>query len=375
MKIEAAIVRAPKAPFVVEMLTLASPQSDELLVKITAVGICHTDLAVRDGDIPIPGAPCVLGHEGAGVVVKCGSQTEGFSVGDHVVLSFASCGQCPMCLANQPARCDDFIVRNLSGCRPDGSGTHLKGDEPINANFFGQSAFGTYTVVKSRYAVPVPKDIPLELLAPLGCGIQTGAGTVLNALRPVQGESLAVFGAGAVGLSSIMAARIAGCGPIIAIDFNDGRLELAREMGATDCVNPRQEDCVEAIARICGGGAQYIVEASGSSQAISDAIVSVKRFGAVALVGAPKFGSTVTVDANAMLSGAHIFGVVEGDSDPKDFIPKLIELYRSGKLPIDRLIEIYDFSDLNKAASDSENGTVIKPVLRMPISHTDQETA
>lgn len=366
MEITAAVVGAQGGPFRIETVELAAPQDDEVIVKLVATGMCHTDLSVRAGHIPMPATPCVLGHEGAGIVVGKGAAVRGLDAGDAVILSFASCGECTECKSGRPARCGTFAMQNLAGRRPDGTFTHHQNGTPLNSYFFGQSSFATHAIVKERHAVKVPRDTPLEKLAPLGCGIQTGVGTVLNVLQPKQGRSIVVFGAGAVGLSAVMAARYSGCGTIVAVDVNQPRLQLAKELGATHVVNPREADAPSEVNRICGGGADFGVEASGVAEVIEQAIRSVRPHGMLALLGAPRFGAKVTVDAHALLSGVRIQAVIEGDSNPKEFIPRLVELYRDGHLPIERLERVYEFEQIEAAARDSESGDVIKPVIRFP---------
>jgi aryl-alcohol dehydrogenase len=366
MKISAAVVREHGGPFRIEPVELATPQDDEVVVKLVATGMCHTDLSVRAGHIPIPATPCVLGHEGAGIIVGKGEAVGSLAIGDHVILSFASCGGCSECVSGRPARCATFAMQNLAGRRPDGSCTHSQNGAPLNGYFFGQSSFATHAIVKERHAVKVPRDVPLEKLAPLGCGIQTGAGAVLNVLQPKKGSSIVIYGAGAVGLSAVMAARYSGCGTIIAVDVNQMRLQLAKELGATYVLNPHEGDAPSEVSRICGGGADVGIEASGVAEVIEQAIRSVRPHGTLALLGAPRFGAKVTIDAHALLSGVRIQAVIEGDSSPKEFIPRLVELYLAGHLPIDRLERGYTFEQIEAAAKDSESGEVIKPVIRFP---------
>jgi aryl-alcohol dehydrogenase len=366
MEIRAAVLHRRGAGFTIETVTLCDPQADEVLVQIKAAGVCHTDVAVRDGDIPLPPVPCVLGHEGAGVVAKCGADVTDFGVGDHVVLSFASCGACAACGDGRRAQCANFAMVNLGGQRPDGSYTHHQQHTALNANFFGQSSFGTFAVVKARHLVTVAKDIPFQYLAPLGCGIQTGAGTVLNTLRPRPSESLVVFGAGAVGLSAIMAAKLSGCDPIIAVDIHAGRLSLAAELGATDLIDAQSdEDVVGRIRALTGTGAAFVVEASGSCEAMANAIECARGFGSVALVGVPKAGASIALDAQSLMTGVRVFAVIEGDSDPARFIPQLIEFHRQGLFPFDRLVTLYPFARINAAIADATSGGVIKAVLCM----------
>ncbi|MEJ3747694.1 NAD(P)-dependent alcohol dehydrogenase [Actinomycetes bacterium KLBMP 9797] len=361
----AALVAAPDAPFTLADVTLDAPRPDEVVVRMVAAGLCHTDLSVRAGRLPSP-YPVVLGHEGAGVVEEVGAAVTGVVPGDRVLLSFTSCGRCGNCLAGHPAYCASWLPLNLlGGARADGSAT-LSGatGEPVAGHFFGQSSFGTYALADERSLVKVAPDAPLDLLAPLGCGIQTGAGAVLNVLRPEPGSTLAVFGAGAVGLAAVMAAALGGLSRIVAVDVVPGRLDLAKELGATDAVDARDGDVTTALRDLTGGaGVDYAVEASGNVQALSAAIDALAARGACAVVGAPAFGSTVAVDVNGLLGGKRIIGTTEGDANPQRFIPVLVDLVRSGRMPLDRLVRRFPFADIEKAAEASHRGEVLKPVL------------
>ena len=372
MDIQAALLREVHADFAIETVQLDAPQADEVLVEVVATGLCHTDLAVRDGVFPIPAMPNVLGHEGAGVVVAIGSAVSKIKVGDHVALSFASCGACPQCAAGAPAHCDNFLPANFLGKRPDGSCTHHQHGQEINACFFGQSSFASHALVKEHHAVKVPDDIPLELLGPLGCGIQTGAGTILNHLRPTAGSSVAIFGAGAVGLSAVMAAKISGCATIIAVDVQPARLVLAQELGATHVINGREADAVARIKEITGAGADYVVEATGLPDVVAQGIRCSRRMGQVALLGMGRMDAALPLVLGDLMTGTVIRYVIEGDSVPQTFIPQLIDHYRQGRFPFDRLIEFYELDDINDAARDTMAGRTIKPVIRMP--HRSQQT-
>lgn len=366
MDIQAALLREVHADFSIETVQLDAPQADEVLVEVVATGLCHTDLAVRDGVFPIPAMPNILGHEGAGVVVAIGSAVSKIKVGDHVALSFASCGACPQCEAGAPAHCDNFLPANFLGKRPDGSCTHHQHGQEINACFFGQSSFASHALVKEGHAVKVPKDIPLELLGPLGCGIQTGAGTILNHLKPMPGSSVAIFGTGAVGLSAVMAAKIAGCAIIIAIDVQPARLALALELGATHVINGREADAVARIKEITGAGVDYVVEATGVPQVVAQSIRAARGRGQVALLGMGKMDAPLPLVLGDLMTGVVIRYVIEGDSVPQTFIPQLIDYYRLGRFPFDRLIEFYELDKINDAVRDTEAGRTIKPVIRMP---------
>ena len=364
MQIQAAVCRE-KGSFRLEAVDLSEPQQDEVLVRIVATGMCHTDLAVRDQHLPLP-LPAVLGHEGAGIVERVGNGVATLRKGDHVVLSYGSCGKCGNCLAGRPAYCAEFLAYNVGTRRPDGSCTHQQRGQPLTGCFFYQSSFATYALTHVRNAVKVADDLPLDVLAPLGCGIQTGAGAVLNCLRPRAGSSIAIFGAGAVGLSAVMAAATAGCATILVVDVLDSRLALAKELGATAVVNGRDTDAVAAVRAASAGGADYAVEATGIPAVMTQSFDALNATGTVVVLGVAPAGATVSVDASSLLGGKTLRGAIEGESIPAVFIPQLIALWKAGKFPFDRLARYYNFDQINEAAHDSERGLAIKPILRMP---------
>jgi aryl-alcohol dehydrogenase len=368
VKITAAVVESPNARFQLEEVEIGEPRADELLIRIVAVGMCHTDLSVRSQATPFP-LPGVLGHEGAGVVEQVGAQVSDFDVGDRVVLSFDSCGSCPPCQAGKVVYCQHWIPLNLlGGSRLDGSATLTRTGNGLHGHFFGQSSFATHALVSARAAVKVDNDLDLSQLAPLGCSVQTGAGAVLNVARPEPGSTIVVFGAGGVGLVAVMAAALTPVARIIAVDVNAGRLELAAELGATHTVNPADGDPVAALLELTGGlGAQYVVETSGRLTVLEQAISSLSSAGTCVVVGAPPVGSQIAVDVPNLLGrGIRLVGTNQGDSNPRQFIPRLIELHRQGRLPFDRLIRRYSFDQIDVAAQDAAEGRTIKPVMVLP---------
>lgn len=359
MNVTAAVVEEQGGPFALRELELRELRDDELLVRVAACGICHTDLICRDQWLPVP-LPAVLGHEGAGVVEAAGSRVVELAPGDRVGMSYDWCGSCPACEQGLAAYCYAFFEHNFAAARPE-DGSSVLGD--VHAHFFGQSSFATYAVARERNTVRLPDDVPLEIAAPFGCGIQTGAGSVLNALRPAPGRSFAVYGAGAVGLAAVMAARIAGCSPIVAVDLRENRLELALELGATHAF---ASDAPSQIVALTGAGVDFALEATGSPQALRDAVDSLAPLGVCGVVGAPALGTEVSLDVtHLMTAGRVVRGIVEGESRPKEFLPRLFEHWRAGDFPVDRMMRFYDFAEIDRAAHDAETGAVIKPVLRM----------
>jgi aryl-alcohol dehydrogenase len=362
--IQAAVVRQKGGPFLVEPITLDDPRDNEVLIRIAGVGLCHTDLVVRDQYFPTP-LPAVLGHEGAGIVEKVGARVTKVAEGDAVVLSFASCGICANCQSGRYGYCPDLYGRNFSGGRPDGSSPCCDAHGArVSGYFFAQSSFGEYAIATERNVVKIPADVPLEIMGPLGCGVQTGAGAVMNALRPAAGSSIAIFGAGSVGLSAIMAAKVVGCATIIAVDLNAKRLDLARELGATHLVNPASDKVAAVIADITGGeGVQYSLECTGLPAVVRQAVDCLRLTGVCGVIGVAPLGTEVTLDMNGILFGRTVRGIIEGDSIPDVFIPQLVELWKQGRFPFDRLIQRFSLSDIEKAAHASETGAVLKAVL------------
>lgn len=365
-EVQAAVVRKAGS-FELGTVLMEPPRPDEVLVRIVATGLCHTDLVVRDQVYPVP-LPVVLGHEGAGIVEAVGSAITKVAPGDHVALSFMHCGQCRPCLDGSPASCANFNDRNFSGMRPDGSHALLlpDGDATLHDRFFGQSSFATYAIAHESNTVKVREDAPLELLGPLGCGIQTGAGTVLRALEVGAGASFVVMGAGAVGLSAVMAARVAGATTIIAVDVVPARLDLARELGATHAFNGAEVDAVTEVRRVTGGGADYALDTTGLPALIQQAVEALRQRGSAAILGASRPDAVIQLPANDFMQSCKtLMGVVEGDSVPDVFVPQLLDLYMQGRFPFDRLVQFYDFDQINQAAADAESGAVVKPVIRI----------
>jgi aryl-alcohol dehydrogenase len=354
-KIQAAVLRKKGGPLKIESLEMEGPRDDEVLVRLVASGICHTDIDFVDGWEKADNA-VVLGHEGAGVVERVGKKVKRVRRGDHVVLSYQSCGHCRQCRSGRPAHCDHLYEANFGFQRLDGSNALQRSG--VRGHFFGQSSFATHSLATERNLVKVSKNLPLDLLSPLGCGLQTGAGTVMNSLKVPEGASIAVFGTGAVGLAAVMAARLVGAHPIIGVDIKPWRLELGLELGLTHTIDNRRQDIPARIADITGRGVDYVVETTANPRMHQLAIDVLNPHGVVALLT----GETGT---DALPEGRKTLGIIAGDAVPQRFIPKLIKLYQTRKFPFDRLIKFYNFSDINQAIADARRGDTIKPVLRI----------
>ncbi|MER6125785.1 NAD(P)-dependent alcohol dehydrogenase [Streptomyces sp. NPDC001795] len=360
----AAVVESGGASFTLSDIELDTPGPGEALVRMVATGLCHTDLSVASGGLPFP-LPGVLGHEGAGVVEAVGPGVTGVEPGDHVVLSFTSCGGCRNCDDGHPAYCATWLPLNLiGGRRTDGSSTISRDGTPLGGHFFGQSSFAERALVDQRSLVKVDPDVPLESIAPLGCGVQTGVGAVWNVLKPRAGSTVVVLGAGAVGLSAVMAAALTPATKIIAVDRFAERLTLARELGATHTVNASEADLGEALALLTDGqGADGVVETTGNVGVLRQGADALAARGTLVVVGAPPFGTDVALDVNGLLPGKQIVGITLGDSETQAFIPALVQLVKEGRLPLHRLISTYPFADIDQAVRDMSAGKTIKPVL------------
>jgi aryl-alcohol dehydrogenase len=366
MNITAAVLREPCGPFSMEQLELAAPNRDEVLVRIVSTGLCHTDIAARDQLIPVP-LPIVLGHEGAGIVEAVGSEVTGLAVGDHVVLSFASCGHCGPCHTELPGYCTSFMPLNFFGARADGSTALRAGDESVASHFFGQSSFASYALANERNAIKVAKDVSLELLSPLGCGIQTGAGSIMQALACPAGSSLLVLGGGSVGLSAVLGAVVQGCSTIIVVEPMAARRTMALELGATHVIDPAMAAGLGESARaVVPAGVDFILDTTGKTSVINAAVAAIAHRGTLGLLAVPASAAdaSLSVEILTLLGlGYRIKGITEGDVNPASFIPRMIELYLAGKFPFDKLISRYPLSEINRAIDEQHRGLSIKPVL------------
>jgi aryl-alcohol dehydrogenase len=363
MKTIAGVVTAAGEPFALQEITLPDCGPREVIVALTATGMCHTDLAVRDGQLYETPFPIVLGHEGAGTVTSVGSDVTSLQPGDQVVLSFRSCQACRQCIAGNVAYC----VRTLALNYGSGTGTAepsgtLSDGSPVYTRFFGQSSFAKHAVVAEHSAVPVDAGSDLMWLGPFGCSVQAGAGAVMNVARPGPGESVVIFGLGAVGLSVAIAAKLAGCAPVIAVDRLASRLALAAELGADVCLRP-DDDVVRTVRRATAGGAAYSFDCTGVPSVLPDAVRLLDRLGTCVVVGAVPPRSQSLLDSSQLLAGRTVRGTTAGDSNPRIFIPRLVRLWRAGKLPVERMASVFPLADLELAASAMKSGDVLKPIV------------
>ena len=363
MKIHAAVSRTKLTPPQIEEVELDDPRPNEVRVRIVASGICHTDLSCHHGQgVPVP-LPIVLGHEGAGIVEGVGSGVRGLQAGDHVVLSGASCGLCPSCRAARPTYCRDAMKLSFGGVRADGSSPLSQDGTRIYGAFFGQSSFATHVNTPESTAVKVPADVPLHLLGPLGCGLITGAGAMLEALKVAPGESVVIFGVGSVGLAAVMAASIAGASSIVAVDVSPARLQLAKALGATDIV-PSNDGAAAALREIRPDGFTYSFNTTHAPAVYTLASACLANEGTAGIVTRPQGEWTLNV-AHLLAGGRKMQGILGGSANPQLFIPLLINYWRLGRFPFDRLITEFAFPDLEQAWQAVRGGEVIKPILRM----------
>ena len=362
MKVKAAVMNEYGKPLTIEEVDLSEPQQGEVLVKLVATGVCHSDMSAWHGWYGSP-LPTILGHEGGGIVEAVGPGVTKLQKGDQVLLSVASgCGQCAECIQGRPFLCAADGQNSPHALR-NGSKHFSRGGADVHY-MLSQSSFAEYTVVMESTAVKVPSDVPLDVLAPLGCGQQTGAGAVLNIAKVGLGDKVAIFGCGGLGLAAIMAANVERCSPIIAIDVIDSRLELARELGATHVINAAKENPVLRVVEITGGGADYSFEFVGREDTICNTVNCLRRYGTAVISGAPPLGSEVKLNALRLLM-VNIMGNVGGKSIPDVFLPKLVDLWRQGLFPVERLIgKTYTLDQVNQAFADMADGSVVKPVIK-----------
>lgn len=369
MRTTAAVLEAPNSPLVIQELEIEDPQDQEIRVRLVATGVCHTDISVIGRPFTV-NQPIVLGHEGVGIVESVGRGVRKVRAGDRVVLSYNFCGECPSCLRHAPSYCQYFFGNNFLGQRRDGSTGLSRAGQPVRHNFFGQSSFATFCLCNERNVVKVPDSVPanlFELLGPLGCGIQTGAGAIINVLKPQMGESVVVFGTGAVGMAAVMAARAVGAATIVAVDRVGARLTLAKELGATHTVlADGHTDVVSCIKEMTEGGADCTLDTTAVSAVLRQAIDCLRPLGRCGFVGGAPVGSILEVDVrDMMLNGKTLRGIVEGDSNAEVFIPDIIRMQARGLFPFEKLMKIYPFESVNQAIADARSGVTVKPVLRM----------
>jgi aryl-alcohol dehydrogenase len=358
---KAAVVREPGGTYTIESVELDELRPNEVYVRVEASGVCHTDANMQ---VMVP-MPAVVGHEGVGVVEEVGAGVDYVKPGDRAILSWPACGVCPNCLTGKRHICDNAFPLLFGGKRLDGSPTIKLNGEWISGSWFQQSSFATHSLVPVNSLVKVDDDLPPEILAALPCGAMTGAGAVVSALQVGPADELLVLGGGGVGLSAVMAAHLTGAYPIVVVDVNDERLALARELGATHTVNAKNEDPIARVAEICPGGVRFAFDSSGVVASWHTAAASIRAGGTYGVVAAVE-QETLGGSPHIMLSkGNRIQFIMGGSVVPRVFLPKMIEWYKAGRFPVDRLVKTFPFAEINEAFHAAHTGEVVKPILLM----------
>ena len=357
----AAVVRTPGGQFTLEKVQLDEVRQHEVLVRLEASGVCRTDVMAQY----IMPLPAVVGHEGTGIVEQVGSAVTEFQPGDRVMMSWPSCGVCPSCTGGRPYLCDQMGALLFSGARLDGSHTVQLDGQWISSPFFQQSSFASHAITPANSLIAAPPDIPVHMLAALTCGLMTGASSVLNTLKAGPGDQLMVFGTGAVGLSAVMAAQLAGVRPIIAVDINDDRLGLALELGATHALSVARDEIPACVKEIAPRGVSCALDTTGMDSSWRIAAQCLGMGGTLGVVHVPP-GDTLNFQCTEMIGrGAQMKFILAGSATPRVFLPQMIDWYRRGCFPYDRLVTTFDFADINTAFEESRCGRAIKPVLLM----------
>ncbi|KAL2060734.1 hypothetical protein VTL71DRAFT_9375 [Oculimacula yallundae] len=367
---EALVVHKPGAPFVYQAITVEDQlRDDEVLVEIKATGVCHTDLNFAKEKSAPNLFPGVFGHEGAGIIVRTGAAVKNISAGDHVLLTYSSCGECKHCKNHESSFCHDFQSANFGGARSDGSKAYsMQAGETVTSHFFGQSSFSKHAVAMASSVVKIDKNLPLEDLAPLGCGIMTGAGAMMNMLKPRSDDIVCIVGIGAVGLAALMALRL--CSPqpkrVIVVDIVPERLELAKKYGATDCINSREVDNLETalLQMIDGIGIDGTIDTTGRPEVVSALLKATAKKGMVVQVGVGQLTAEISTSIfDTVNTGRVYLGCAMGNCYPQEFIPMLLEAWKSGKFPFTDLIVKYPAKNMNVAVDDVLSGKVVKAIL------------
>ena len=371
MKTVAAVLRSvtetrpytTSRPLVLEEVELGAPRAGELLVRVAAAGVCHSDVSVVDGSRIRP-LPMALGHEAAGVVEEVGAGVRDVKPGDHVVMTFVpSCGQCPECAAGRPALCAPAAVANGAGTLLHGPSLLRDREGKVIHHHLGVSGFARHAVVARESAVVVPRDVPLQVAALFGCAVLTGTGAVLNTAAVRPGQSVAIFGLGGVGLASVLGAAVASAWPIIAVDPVPAKRELARQLGATAVFSP--EEAEKGVKDLTGGGAEFTFEAAGVPAVMEAAFRSARRGGTTVAMGLPHPSRTVTLPALAFAGlGQTLTGSYMGSAAPQRDIPRYVALWKAGRMPVDRLQSAtLPLEKINEAFENLAAGAAVRQVL------------
>jgi len=362
----AAVLHAPGELLAIEEVDVEAPRAGEVLVRLAASGVCRSDLHVVHGRSPVARLPMVLGHEGAGTVVEIGGGVSSLAVGDPVVIAlYGPCGGCADCRAGRPERCASETRRNnMFGLMPDGRTRLSQGGRPVHP-MVGAGTLAEYSLVRDAQAVAIPRELPLELACLLGCAVTTGVGAVLNVARVAPGACVAVIGCGGVGLCVVQAARIAGAARIVAIDTQAAKLDLASDLGASDlAVVLPGESAAEAVRARVPGGVDFAFEVVGSPALVREALAATRPGGMAVMIGAPPEGAELALDARTLFSDRTLAGTLGGGNVPQRDIPRIAELWRSGRLDLERLVsQRLPLERVNEAFAALEEGRLARSVV------------
>jgi S-(hydroxymethyl)glutathione dehydrogenase/alcohol dehydrogenase len=358
IEMRASVLREPGRPVAVEDVRLEAPRRGEVLVRVAAAGVCHSDLHLADGRLGRGRWPIVLGHEGSGVVESIGEGVTGVAPGDHVVFCFVpSCGQCGACRSGRRTLCEPAAKHSFAGTLLDGTSRLRDADGAVLQHGLTVACFAEYAVVAAAGAIPIPKELPLWQAALLGCGVVTGFGAVTHAARVRIGEQVCVIGCGGVGLQVIAAARLAGAATIVAVDRRPEKLEHALRRGATHAVDAQAGDAAREVRAITGGGVDHAFEVVGAAETIRTAWDALRPGGTAIVVGVAGGGTEVSLPAIQFMSEKSIVGSFYGSADPAETFPGLIALIRSGRLELgDVVSHLIELDDVETAYERLRNG-------------------
>jgi Zn-dependent alcohol dehydrogenase len=364
MQTNAAVVRELNC-LTIETLGLDPPRANEVLVRVRAAGVCHSDLHTLRGELRTT-PPLVLGHEGAGIVEAVGANVTRVKPGDRVLVNWLPADEtCPACLRGQPNLCERFPKTTFAGFLPDGTSRLKTRDGIALKHYLSAATMSELIVIDQASAIPFPGDVPFEIAAIIGCAVATGVGAVINTARIEPGSSATVIGCGGVGLSALLGCKLAGCYPIFAVDVLENKLDFAKQLGATETFNPLQCDIPSTIKSFARGGTDYVFDSVGSPITIAQALQSARPGGTAVIVGMHAAKQDVPIPAGALIfQNKKLLGSFVGSIRPQVDLPRLVELYRARRLPLDALItKRYALGDVATAFADMQAGNVARGVI------------
>jgi S-(hydroxymethyl)glutathione dehydrogenase/alcohol dehydrogenase len=366
MRTKAAVARAINQ-LTIEEIELDPPKADEVLVRMHAAGVCHSDLHTYKGELRAA-PPLVLGHEGAGIVEAVGEAVTRVKPGDRIMVNWVpSCEVCPTCLSGRQNLCERLPATTFQAWLLDGTSRLKTQDGLTLKHYLSAATMSEYMVIHESSAIPFPDDVSFEVAAIIGCAVATGVGAVINTAQARPGLPAAVIGCGGVGLSAIQGCQLAGCNPIVAVDVMDSKLAFAKEMGATHTINARETDAIEALRELTQGGPEYVFDSVGSALTIPQALRAARPGGTATIIGMHSFKDDVAIPPAVLIAqNKRLLGSFVGSIRPRLDLPQLVELYRAGKLQLDKLItKRYPLEELPQAFADMEAGTIARGVLTL----------